>query len=398
MQNQTHIKPNLDEILEQIQNSEFKEVIQQANDEALKRMKQANPILIGIGKAKDHVPEMRENLILHAGPPITWKQASGALKGAIIAGLLFEGLAKTKEEAIAIMEKGDVDLGSCHDHNAVGPMAGIITASMSVYIIEDQMSGYRTYSNISDDPGDYRGSSIRFGVYEKRAIDHIHWLERDVVPILNQAILDAGGIDFVPIIGKSLLMRDDCHVTMNAATPLFLRKLMPGIIKACRNKELMTKIITLIYQDDLFALNPIMATCKAIGDAGRNVNHSSIVTTMARNGTEFGIKVSGLGNQWFTGLSEIGRPVLLMPGVSPSDINRDMGDSAITETMGLGGTVKSISGSSQDAINITLKMYDITHAESDSFRIPELDGRGAPMGFDILKIVDKKSAPQSTLV
>ncbi len=211
-------------------------------------MKQANPILVGIGKAKDHVPGMRENLILHAGPPITWNQASGALKGAIIAGLLFEGLAKTKEEAIEIMEKGEVDLEPCHDHDAVGPMAGIITASMSVFIIEDQISGHRTYSNLSDDLGDYRGSSIRFGVYEKRAIDHIHWLENNVAPILNQAIIDAGGIDFLPIIGKSLLMGDDCHVTMNAATPLFLRELMPGIIKACNDKKLMTKIITLIYQ------------------------------------------------------------------------------------------------------------------------------------------------------
>jgi len=397
MHNQSHIQSNVHEILDELEKSELNETIQQANDETIKRMKKANPILIGIGKAKDHIPEMRENVILHAGPPITWKQASGALKGAIIGGLLFEGLAKDKEQAIAMMEKGEVHLESCHDHDAVGPMAGIITASMSVYIVEDQMSNHRTYSNLSDDLGDYLGSSIRFGVYEKRAIDHLHWLESDVVPVLNQAISDAGGIDFLPIIGKSLSMGDDCHVTMNAATPLFLRKLMPGIIKASGNSELMKKIISLIYRDDLFALNPIMATCKAISDAGSNVDHSSIVTVMARNGTEFGIKVSGLGNKWFTGLAEIGSTKggggFLMPGVAPSDVNRDMGDSAITETMGLGGVANSISGSHRDAVDITLKMYGITHSESDSFKISGLDSRGAPMGFDILKIAAKNTRP-----
>ena len=392
MKAQTFIKPSVDEILEKFQNPKIKEVIQQANAEAIKRMKQANPMLVGIGKAAEHIPGMRKNLLLHAGPPITWDKASGPLKGAVIAGLLFEGLAKTKEEAIEMVKKGKVDLEPCHDHNAVGPMAGIITHSMSVYIIEDQTSGQRTYSNLSDDLGDYLGSSIRFGVYEQSAIDHLHWMESVLVPILSQAIEEVGYIDFLPIIGKSILMGDDCHVTMNAATPLFLRALMPGLIKACSDQETLTKIVTLIYRDDLFALNPIMATCKAIGMAGSNVQHSTIVTVMARNGTEFGIKVSGLGDKWFTGLAEIGHG-FLMPGLFPSDVNRDMGDSAITEAMGLGGTIKSISGLSQDAINITLQMYDITQAESDVFRVPALDGRGAPMGFDILKIIKKNIRP-----
>ena len=392
MRSQASLKPSIAEIIEKFQSPNLKEAIQQANAETIKRMKQANPILVGVGKAKDHVPGMRKNLILHAGPPINWSQASGALKGAIIGGLLFEGLAKTKEEAIEVMEKGEVDLEPCHDHSAVGPMAGIITHSMSVYIVEDQTSGQRTYSNISDDLGDYLGSSVRFGVYEKPAIDHLHWVEKVLAPVLSQAIEEVGSIDLLPIIGRSILMRDDCHVTMDAATPLFLRALMPGLIKACSDQETLTEIVSLIYRDDLFALNPIMATCKAIGAAGSNVDNSSIVTVMARNGTEFGIKVSGLGDKWFTGLAEIGHGSL-MPGLSPSDVNRDMGDSAITETMGLGGVVKSISGSSQDATNITLQMYGISEAESDVFRVPALDGRGSPMGFDVLKIIEKNTRP-----
>ncbi|RDH77246.1 DUF1116 domain-containing protein [Mycolicibacterium moriokaense] len=368
------------------------EAIEQANSETIKRMKQANPVLVGIGKAREHVPGMRENLILHAGPPITWNKASGPLKGAVIAGMLFEGLAHSVEEAVHKCNEGEVDLEPCHDHDAVGPMAGIITNSMSVYIVEDQTSGRRTYANISDDLGDYRCASIRFGVYEKPAIDHLHWIESTLAPILNQAIAEAEYIDFLPIIGKSLLMGDDCHVTMNAATPLFLRQLMPGLIKACSDQETLKRVTNLIYCDDLFALNPVMATCKSIASAGANVENSSIVTVMARNGTEFGIKVSGLGDKWFTGLAEIGRGYLL-PGISPSDVNRDMGDSAITETLGLGGTARSISGSAKNATRLTLQSYGITQAESDVFRVPALDGRGAPMGFDILKIVEKDLRP-----
>lgn len=167
---------------------------------------------------------------------------------------------------------------------------------------------------------------------------------------------------------------------------------MPGLIKACSDREALARIIDLIYCDDLFASNPVMATCKAMSVAGSDVSHSSIVTVMARNGTEFGIKVSGLGNQWFTELAEIGRGTLAA-GLWPSDVNRDMGDSAITETMGLGGTIKSTLGSSKDATDITLKTYGITESESDIFKVPSLDGRGSPMGFDILKIVDKNIRP-----
>ncbi|MGD9618847.1 DUF1116 domain-containing protein [Mycolicibacterium sp.] len=387
------VRPNIADVLQELGDPRRKEANRRANAETIKRMKQSNPILVGIGKAKDVIPGMRKNLILHAGPPITWGRASGALKGAIIAGLIFEGMARDKEEAVRLMTAGEVDLEPCHDHCAVGPMAGIITHSMSVFIVEDQTSGGRTYSNLSDDLGNYLSDSIRFGVYEKPAIDHLHWMEQTLAPILGHAIETAEGVDFLPIIGRSLQMGDDCHVIMNAATPLFLQELMPGLIKACDSSETLTKIVNLFYADALFALNPVMATCKAISTAGSGVEHSSIVTVMARNGTEFGIKVSGLGDRWFTGLADIGRGSLVQ-GVFPSDLGRDMGDSAITETLGLGGTVRSLSGSITDATKITLRMYGITESESDVFRLPTLDGRGAPMGFDIVKIVKKNRRPE----
>jgi hypothetical protein len=386
------VKPSIGELLQRFKDPVFKEANQQANAETISRMKRSSPVVIGIGQAKDHIPGMRENLVLHAGPPNSWNKASGAMKGAIIGGLLFEGLAKSKEEAVAMMEKGEVDLEPCHDHDAVGPMAGITTWSMPVYIIEDLVSGQRTYSNISDDLGDYMGASVRFGVYEKPAIDHLHWVKDTLGPILNEVIEDVGPIDLLPIIGKGLLLGDDCHVAMTATTPMFLRVLMPGLIRACKDQDTLLKITELIHCDELFTLNPIMATCKALSIAGSNVDNSSIVTVMARNGTEFGIKVSGLGDRWFTGLAEIGRG-FLMPGLSPADIGRDMGDSAITETLGLGGTARSISGGFKDATGTTTQLYGITQSESDFFRIPALEGRGSPMGFDILKIIEKKIRP-----
>ncbi|MDY6996814.1 MAG: DUF1116 domain-containing protein [Actinomycetota bacterium] len=388
------IKPNAEEILQKFeQDPTRREAIRQANAEAITSMKRTSPVLVGIGKAKDHVPGMRRNLVLHAGPPISWKRASGPMKGAIIGGLIFEGLAKDKDDAVALMESGEVDLEPCHDHDAVAPMAGIITYSMSVFIVEDQPSGQRTYSNISDDLGDFLGSSVRFGVYREPAVEHLHWIESTLAPILGQAIEEAGSIDFLPLVGRSLLMGDDCHVIMNAATPLFLKELMPGLIKACPDQETLAAVTTLIYNDGTFALNPIMATCKAISIAGSNVSHSSIVTVMARNGTDFGIKVSGLGDTWFTGLAEVGRGFYLMPGISPADVNRDMGDSAITETVGLGGVVKSVSGTAQHAIDVTMRMYQIVQSESDAFRVPALDGRGSPMGFDIFKIIESGIRP-----
>ncbi len=393
MDSRTLVKSDVDELLRNIQEDpQRRAAIEQANAETIKRMKTANPVLVGVGKVRDHVPGMRENLILHAGPPITWNMASGPLRGAVIGGLLFEGLASTKEEAIRLMESGEVSLEPCHDHRAVGPMAGIITYSMSCYIVEDLTTGQRTYSNISDDLGNFLCNSVRFGVHDSPAIDQLHWVESTLAPMLGEAIEHAGHIDLLPIIGKGLLMGDDCHATMNAATPLFLRQLMPGLIKACRDQETLLRITELVYCDDLFALNPIMATCKAISLAGSDVDQSSIVTVMARNGTEFGIKVSGHGDRWFTGLAEVGRG-FLAPGVSQSDVNRDMGDSAITETMGLGGVAKSLSGSGRDATDITLAMYGVTHAEHDVFRIPGLDGRGAPMGFDIFKVIEKDTRP-----
>jgi hypothetical protein len=383
---------SMDAISEKFTHPPFSEVVQAANAEAVRRMKRANPVVIGVGKAKDNIPDMRENLILHAGPPITWDEASGAMRGAIIGAMLFEGLANSKEDAIERVEKGEIDIESCHDHRAAAPMAGVITSSMSVFIVEDTTSGSRFYSNISDDLGDFLSSSVRFGVYEDRAIEHLKWIERVLAPALNAAIQDVEYIDFIPIIGRALLMGDNCHVTMDAATPLFLKELMPGLIKYCDDKNDLTRIVSLIHNDSLFALNPVMATCKAIAAAGSDVKHSSIVTVMARNGTEFGIKVSGLGDRWFTGLAEIGQGVL-SPGVSQSDVGRDMGDSAITETNGLGGVAKTIFTSRPEATRITLQMYDIAQAESDVFKIPALDGRGAPMGFDIFKIVEKNIRP-----
>lgn len=386
------MNPTVDAILEKFQNPTAKVAVEQANDETIKRMKEATPVLIGVGKAADHVPGMRDNLLLHAGPPITWDKCSGAMKGGIIGSLIFEGLAKNKKEAVAMMEKGEVDLESCHDHDTVGPMAGVVSKSMSVYIVEDLMSGKRYYSNLSDDLGDYLGSSIRFGVYEKSAIDHLHWVENAVAPLLGEAIEHADYIDFVSIVCKSVLMGEDCHTRMDSATLYFLAELLPGLIKSCNDEETLERLTTLIHRDQLFALNPIMATCKTMSMAGNNVPHSSIVTVMARNGTEFGIKVSGLGDRWFTGLAEIGRG-MLAPGLFPADVGRDMGDSAITETNGLGGVARSYAGSIQDATKNTLQLYRVTHSESDVFGLPALDGRGTPMGFDILKIIQSGIRP-----
>ena len=109
------------------------EKINQANAEALKRILGAQPTLVGMGTAGEDIPGMTKKTILHAGPPVTWDKMCGPVRGAIIGGLIYEGLASNKEEAEKLAASGEITFDSCHHHNAVGPMAGIVTYSMPVW-------------------------------------------------------------------------------------------------------------------------------------------------------------------------------------------------------------------------------------------------------------------------
>ena len=371
--------------------------IEQANRTAIERMTSARPILIGLGKARDVVPGMRDNLLLHAGPPITWDRMSGPLRGAVIGALIFEGMADDEAEAVALVERGEVELEPCHHHAAVGPMAGVTSPSMQVYIVEDAIHEHRTFSNLNEG----YGKVLRYGAFSSEVIERLRFLNDTAAPVLAAAIDRAGGLDLRALLAEALHMGDEGHNRNKAGSILFLKLLAPHIAKVAPDGDTAAEVLRYLGDNALAVLNPVMAACKAMADAAHGVEGSTIVSTMARNGTDFGIRVSGLGDRWLTGPAMV-PDGLYFPGFSSEDANPDIGDSTITETAGIGAfamaaapaIVTFIGGTPQDAVHATLEMYEITAAEHPHFTIPSLGFRGTPVGIDLRKVVELGVTPR----
>ncbi|MBN1138284.1 MAG: DUF1116 domain-containing protein [Anaerolineae bacterium] len=371
--------------------------IEKANREATELMMEARPVLVGLGKARDVIPGMRDNLLLHAGPPITWDRMSGPMKGAVIGALIFEGKAKDDAEAQALVRAGKVDFEPCHHHQAVGPMAGIICPSMSVYVLENKTHGNKSFSGLNEG----YGKVLRYGAYSAEVLNRLRWMEDVMGPVLAGALEASGGLDIRALLAEALHMGDEGHNRNKAGSILYTAKLAPFIAEAAPSPAVAAQVLKFLGDNALSVLNPVMAACKGMADAAHGVEGSTIVSTMARNGTDFGIRVSGLGDRWFTAPVAVPKG-LYFPGFKAEDASGDIGDSVITETAGIGGfamasapaIVTFVSGTPQDAINATLEMYEITYAEHKYFTIPPLDFRGTPVGVDIRKVVEKNITPR----
>ena len=371
--------------------------IEKANAETFQRMVEARPMLVGMGKAINVIPGMRDNLLMHAGPPITWERASGPMQGAITGALIFEGKAKSEAEAQELVESRKIELEPCHHHQAVGPMAGIISPSMSVYILENKTHGNNSYSNLNEG----YGKVLRYGAYSEEVLDRLRWMEDVMAPVLGKAIELSGGIDMRALLAEALHMGDEGHNRNKAGSILFTKSLAPHIVKSTNDSDIAAKIIQFLGDNALSVLNPVMAACKGMVDAAHGIEGSTIVSVMARNGTDFGIRVSGLGDQWFTAPVAIPQG-LYFPGFTATDASGDIGDSTITETAGIGGfamasapaIVTFVSGTPKDATNATLEMYEICYSEHKYFTIPTLNFRGTPTGIDIRKVVETGITPR----
>jgi hypothetical protein len=372
--------------------------IDQANQTAVDKLMSARPILKSVAVARDVIPGMKDNLFLHAGPPIEWVRMSGPLRGAIIGAMLFEGIAKSEAEAISLVDRGEVEFDSCHHHGAVGPMSGVTSASMKVYVVENAEHGNKSFSNLNEG----YGKVLRYGAYSDDVLKKLHWMNDVLGTALADALAQSNGLDLRALIAEALHMGDEGHNRNKAGSLLYLKLISPLIAKVVKDETTESEILQFIGDNALSVLNPVMAACKAMTDAAHGVEGSTIVTTMARNGTDFGIRVSGLGEkEWFTAPAEI--PVgLFFSGFSQDDANPDIGDSAITETAGIGGfamatapaIVTFVGGTPKDAVNATLEMYEITFAESKYFTMPVLDFRGTPTGIDLRKVVELGIAPR----
>lgn len=361
-----------------------------ANGQAVDRMISAQPLLADVRPAREVLPGMGDRTFFHAGPPIDWASASGPLRGALIGAMLYEGLAQSPEEASALAARGEIELSPCHHHQAVGPMAGITSSSMPVMVVENATGGNAAYCTFNEG----LGKVLRYGAYSPDVIERLRWFERVLGPQIGAAVRAANGIDLRALTAQAIQMGDECHNRNKAATALFYREIAPRLIETGAPSADVVAVLRFMAGNEHFYLNLAMAMGKAAADAAHGVAGSSMVSTMARNGTEFGIRVSGLGDRWFTAPAE---PIqgLYFAGYGPEDANPDIGDSAITETVGIGGftlagapaIVQFIGGSPADAVRYTLDMYNITVSENSFFRMPALDFRGSPTGIDVRKVI-----------
>ncbi|MFB9962572.1 YlbE family protein [Sinosporangium siamense] len=354
-----------------------------ANETAVDRLLSARPHLVTVRPAHE-VLDLAPGAFLHAGPPIGWKRASGPLRGALIGAMLYEGAAGDAREAERMLAAGDVRLSPCHHHRTVGPMAGVVSRSMWMLEVHDAEHGGTAYCSLNEG----LGKVLRYGAYGPEVLKRLQWMGDVLGPVLRAALAVSGPLDLRALMAQALQMGDELHNRNRAATSLLLRELAPAIVDAAPERA--AEVLRFIHGNDHFFLNAGMAACKVSADAARNVPGSSMVVAMARNGTDFGIQVSGLGDRWFTGPAGV-PDGLYLGAYGPADANPDIGDSTITETGGVGGfamaaspaIVRFVGGDVAEATAATRSMYEITLAEHPAYQIPGLGFRGTPVGIDV---------------
>ncbi len=368
-----------------------------ANEEALTRMLAAEATLVDVRPASEALG-LEPGQFLHAGPPVDWERASGPLRGALIGAMLLEGLADSPEAAEAALAAGDgVSWEPCHHRGAVGPMAGVVTPSMWVFELRDEVHGNTSWCSLNEG----LGKVLRYGAYGPEVIDRLRWMGEVLGPLLQKAVRAGGPVDVRAIVAQMIQMGDEGHNRNRAGTLMFLREVLPALIDSGAPSGEVAEAVRFVSGNDHFFLNLGMPACKLQTRAAADLPGSTVVTVMARNGTDFGIQTSGTGDTWFTAPANTPEG-LYLGSYGPEDANPDIGDSAITETAGIGGMsmatapaiVRFVGGSVPDALATTQRMYDITVGENPAFAIPILEFRGAPTGIDVTAVVRSGVLPQ----
>jgi len=368
---------------------------EEANRTAVERITSAQPHWVGITTAREAVG-IETGQFLHAGPPITWERASGPLRGALIGAMLYEGMADTPEEAEAIGEAGDLELTPCHDRGAVGPMAGVVSPSMPMFAIENAAFGNTAYATLNEG----LGKVLRYGAYGPEVTERLRWMQDVLGPAMDAAVRRLGSLDVRAIIVQAMQMGDELHNRNRAASALFVREVVPPLLEAGIDPSDLADVVRFINGNEHFFLNLGMPAAKASLDPARDIPGSSVVVAMARNGTDFGIQVSGTGDRWFTAPAEV-PDGLFLGDFGPDDANPDIGDSTITESAGMGGfamaaapaIVRFVGGEAADALTATRSMYSITVGEHSHFQVPILEFRGTPLGIDVTRVVRTGTVP-----
>ncbi|MEQ1648504.1 MAG: DUF1116 domain-containing protein [Hyphomicrobiaceae bacterium] len=377
--------------------TDIAQTIDAANKEAVRRILSSEPVLIGVVRASEALPRLKAGTILHAGPPISWERMCGPMRGAVTGIAVFEGWASDLDDAERKAAAGAFTFEPNHHYDCVGPMTGMTTSSQMLMVVQNKTFGNLAYCAINEG----LGKVMRFGGNDREVLDRIRWLTDVLGPALDAAIKDMGGIPLKAVIARGLTMGDEMHQRNVACSSLLLRQLAPALARTAKDNETLAKCLTFIGANDQFFLNVAMAMGKAMTDPARGIAGSSMVTAMCRNGTDFGIRVSGTGDQWFTAPVEMPKG-LYFPGYSEADANPDMGDSAIVETIGLGGFAMGAApavvgfigaGNASEAAVFTRAMGEICLADNPEWTIPSMDYKGVPTGIDIRLVVETGLMP-----
>jgi Protein of unknown function (DUF1116) len=368
-----------------------------ANEQALDAMLRSTAALVDVRPARDALG-LQLGQFLHAGPPIEWERASGPLRGALIGAMLLEGLAETPDAAEQRLAAGSgIELAPCHSRGAVGPMAGVVSPSMWMFELRDEANAGTAWCSLNEG----LGKVLRYGAYSGEVIERLRWMNAVLGPLLQQAVRRHRSVDVKAIVGQMVQMGDEGHNRNRAGTLMLLRELLPDIVESGAPTSDIADVARFIGSNDHFFLNVVMPVGKLHTSAAAGIPGSTVVTTMARNGTDFGIQVSGTGDAWFTGPANVPEG-LYLGSYGPDDANPDIGDSAITETMGIGGfamasapaIVRFVGGTVPDALRTTHEMYEITVGENPAYALPVLDFRGTPTGIDVTKVLRTGILPQ----
>jgi hypothetical protein len=373
----------------------------EANARALAAMLEVTATLVDVVPASDALG-LEPGQFLHAGPPIEWARASGPMRGALMGGAALEGLVDDPEDAVPLFESGtSVSLEPCHHRSTVGPMAGVVSPSMWLWVLEDAASGRRTYCSLNEG----LGKVLRYGAYGPEVLTRLRWMGNVLGPLLQKAVRDtvqsSGPVDITGILTQMLQMGDEAHNRNRAGTLMLLRDLSPAMVSSGYDAADVAEVLRFVGGNDHFFLNLGMPACKLALDAARGIDGSTMVVAMARNGTDFGIQVAGTGDEWFTGPAQLADG-LFLGDYGPDDANPDIGDSAITETAGIGGfamatapaIVRFVGGSVPDALATTRRMHEITLGENPRWSVPVLEFQGTPTGIDVTKVCRTGILPQ----
>lgn len=370
-----------------------------ANAEVLRRLDTGVPFLVGVEAAAAVVPGVEGRMLLHCGPAIGWEDVADPLRRSMRAAAVAEGWAADPAEADELLASGAVRLEPANLHDTVVPMASAVGPSAPVLVVEMETPDgtVRTFAPINQGPGE----TAWFGRDTPAAVERLLLLRDVAGPAVAEILGRTGPLDVLAVATQGIAMGDDLHMRTQAATNLLVRTWLPHV--AALPDHLRERFAQFLGGNHLFFLTLAMASARALTAWAGRVEGSSIVTTMSRNGTTFGIRLAGSDHWHVTASPPVGE-ALYYAGHGPDDAAPDIGDSAVLELVGLGGPAAGnspavaafLGGTMADAARATETFRRICVGASSRFVLPALGFSGTPVGVDVRAVVELGLTPKVT--